>query len=479
MPQSVPNLFPPPPPTRPKPAPSQQSQQPSQSDGQSFEDALGRVKDRGAREADPADKQPAKAEQKKPAKRSKAEGDAEAPPKAGTKDPKAKQTPDSHDGQPQADDSGQQSAGDGQKQSKKQPPEKGASNADLTDAVAGASVVQAKVAPAKPTADPKPRRATDSASGSDKPVKSAKAAPQQPAVQELRADADQPDADPSNSSATQAQNADQKNADRDPSGNSTPESSEEVLGATKSPGAKPPLLAPKQDVRSAPESDADASAQQAVAAAAVVSQLASDLEESGDAGQDKSDPAGDMKAIAKTASAAGDGASAVSAPDQSRPKAPAGVFRLPASDAAPPAPPEAQFAEANHARIVGAIHGQLLPGGGTMHIRLDPPELGALNVRVEMRDGVMTAAFETTNDQATKLLSHSLGDLKSALEAQGVSVEKLHVRQSEHQQSSSGEDRRGERQQDSAAQREQQRRDLMRRMWRRLMKGQDPLDLVA
>jgi flagellar hook-length control protein FliK len=114
-----------------------------------------------------------------------------------------------------------------------------------------------------------------------------------------------------------------------------------------------------------------------------------------------------------------------------------------------------------------------------MHIRLDPPELGAVNVRVEMRDGVMTAAFETTTDQATKLLSHSLGDLKSALEAQGVNVEKLHVRQSPQHQPGGGEDRPGGRQQDSAAQRDQQRRELMRRMWRRLMKGQDPLDLVA
>ena len=48
-----------------------------------------------------------------------------------------------------------------------------------------------------------------------------------------------------------------------------------------------------------------------------------------------------------------------------------------------------------------------------MHVRLDPRELGAMHIRVEMRDDVMTASFETTSDQATKLLSHSLSDQKS------------------------------------------------------------------
>jgi flagellar hook-length control protein FliK len=151
------------------------------------------------------------------------------------------------------------------------------------------------------------------------------------------------------------------------------------------------------------------------------------------------------------------------------------------ADAAPVSA-TAQFAQANHASVVSGITGRLLPGGGSMQIRLDPPELGAMQVRVEMRDGVMTASFETSNDQATKLLSHSLGDLKTALEAQGVSVERLHVSQAPRQQESSSgnnQKRDSEPRQDTTAQQEQQRREMMQRMWRRLMKGQDPLDLVA
>jgi flagellar hook-length control protein FliK len=146
-----------------------------------------------------------------------------------------------------------------------------------------------------------------------------------------------------------------------------------------------------------------------------------------------------------------------------------------------PSSAESQFADANHPKIVSGITGRLLPNGGAMQLRLDPPELGAMQIKVEMRDGVMTASFETSNDQATRLLSHSLGDLRSALEAQGVSVQKLQVTQSPKQQTSSGEGQKDNSQtpQDTASQHEQQRKEMVRRMWQKLMGGQDPVDLVA
>jgi flagellar hook-length control protein FliK len=153
-----------------------------------------------------------------------------------------------------------------------------------------------------------------------------------------------------------------------------------------------------------------------------------------------------------------------------------------AADDSPAGAPGADFSDVNHPKIVSGIAGRLLPNGGTMQIRLDPPELGAVQVRVEMRDGVMTASFETSNDQATRLLSHSLGDLRTALEAQGVSVQKLQVSQSPKQhQSPTGDGQKDSSQtpQDTASQREQQRKDMVRRMWQKLMGGQDPVDLVA
>ncbi len=143
------------------------------------------------------------------------------------------------------------------------------------------------------------------------------------------------------------------------------------------------------------------------------------------------------------------------------------------------ATPQTQLVEATHEKIVTAVHGQLLPNGGTMRIRLDPPELGALQISVHMRDGVMTAAFETSSDQATRLLSHSLNQLKTVLESAGVSVEKLHVQQSARQSSSSQDNSEDQPSGQQQQWQEQQRRQMLQRMWRKLSGVDDPLDLVA
>ena len=152
---------------------------------------------------------------------------------------------------------------------------------------------------------------------------------------------------------------------------------------------------------------------------------------------------------------------------------------------APAGPPEAQFAQANEAKIVSSVHTQLLPNGGTMRIQLDPAELGSMQVSVHMKDGVMTATFETATDQAARLLTHNLGQLKTALESQGVSVGRLHVQQSPRDSQSnsrdSGKNSDGGANDQTAhqQQQDQQRRQMLRQMWRRLNGGKDPLDLVA
>lgn len=150
--------------------------------------------------------------------------------------------------------------------------------------------------------------------------------------------------------------------------------------------------------------------------------------------------------------------------------------------APPVVPPEQTFLEANRPNIISAIRTQLLPGGGTMQLRLDPPELGAMQVTVHMRDGVMTASFETSNDQATRLLSHSLDQLKGVLESQGVQVDKMQVRQqspADFRQQNDNSRQQQQQAQDNPARQQQQRRDLMQRMWAKLALGDDPLDLTA
>jgi flagellar hook-length control protein FliK len=170
--------------------------------------------------------------------------------------------------------------------------------------------------------------------------------------------------------------------------------------------------------------------------------------------------------------------------------APAPATHASTAHATPPiplaqsAPPEVDFAAANHGKIVTGIRGDLLPGGGTMQIRLDPPELGALQISVRMQDGVMTASFQTSTDDATKLLSHSLSQLKTVLETQGVSVEKLHVEQAPREQRSDNDRNQSQQHPNAAydqtsARQDQQRKEMLRRMWRRLSFGSDPLDMVA
>ena len=118
-----------------------------------------------------------------------------------------------------------------------------------------------------------------------------------------------------------------------------------------------------------------------------------------------------------------------------------------------------------------------------MRLRLDPPDLGAMQVTVRMRDGVMSAEFQTSNDQAAKLLSHSLGDLKTQLETQGVSVDKLHVTLSPQESRGAAGDSESRQQREQSPtdeqRREQQRKEMLRRMWSKLAKGDKPLDMVA
>jgi len=168
---------------------------------------------------------------------------------------------------------------------------------------------------------------------------------------------------------------------------------------------------------------------------------------------------------------------------------PAAVHADPVAPAAPDdaTPPELRFAAANHDNIVKSMRADVLPNGGSMRIRLDPPQLGALQVTVQIRDGMITAAFETSNDEATKLLGHSLNQLKAVLESHGVGVEKLQVQQAPRDERPGGaapDDHNSSRDQhpqdrDHAARHEQQRRDMLRRMWRRLSGVPDPLDVTG
>ncbi len=165
---------------------------------------------------------------------------------------------------------------------------------------------------------------------------------------------------------------------------------------------------------------------------------------------------------------------------------PTSTAKAAAPQAAAPAPqpamtPEQRFAQVNHANVVQSIRSQLLPNGGRMQIRLDPPELGALQISVQMQNGQMIASFQTSSDQTASLLSHSLDQLKQSLESQGVSVDKLQVRHAPAAPDRQNDEPSQNPQQrhDAESQQEQQRKQMIRNLWRRLAKQPDALDVTA
>jgi hypothetical protein len=69
--------------------------------------------------------------------------------------------------------------------------------------------------------------------------------------------------------------------------------------------------------------------------------------------------------------------------------------------------------------------------GGSLTLRMEPASLGALKIRMDLDAGRVEATLEATSDRARRLLDDSLPALRSALEAHGLSVERLDVRLAE------------------------------------------------
>lgn len=65
--------------------------------------------------------------------------------------------------------------------------------------------------------------------------------------------------------------------------------------------------------------------------------------------------------------------------------------------------------------------------GGPIEIRLSPPELGSLQVRIEMKEGVMTASLDVETPAARNALLDNLPALRDRLEQQQIRLEKFDV----------------------------------------------------
>jgi flagellar hook-length control protein FliK len=65
--------------------------------------------------------------------------------------------------------------------------------------------------------------------------------------------------------------------------------------------------------------------------------------------------------------------------------------------------------------------------GGSVRLRLHPPELGSLRLEVALRNGTMTARLEVESDSARAMLLDNLPALRDRLAQQGIKVDRFDV----------------------------------------------------
>lgn len=93
------------------------------------------------------------------------------------------------------------------------------------------------------------------------------------------------------------------------------------------------------------------------------------------------------------------------------------------ADLADPAAGERLFAST----VSRGLEAALRHNGGSVTIRLKPESLGALRIDLSIEQGVVSAQFQVTTDQARGLLSKHLAALRSSLEAKGFGVHNVDI----------------------------------------------------
>ena len=90
--------------------------------------------------------------------------------------------------------------------------------------------------------------------------------------------------------------------------------------------------------------------------------------------------------------------------------------------------------------------------GGTLQLRLSPPELGSLRLELTVKDGALTASLETETHSARRLLLDHLPALRDRLADQNIRVERFDVnvgRDGQQGQSSASSQQHAQQQQQS------------------------------
>ncbi len=149
------------------------------------------------------------------------------------------------------------------------------------------------------------------------------------------------------------------------------------------------------------------------------------------------DPASKANTIADNAMVNAAGAAVDRAPS---PEAPTAAAAPSAPAAAPPPPPVDQLAA-----VIRPLQ-RSADGNYQLRIEMRPAELGRVDIRVEMRDGVLHASIHTEHQQTADLVRNALDDLRSKLDADGMrsgqfTVDSQGAGSSQHESTTASADR--------------------------------------
>lgn len=86
-----------------------------------------------------------------------------------------------------------------------------------------------------------------------------------------------------------------------------------------------------------------------------------------------------------------------------------------------------QFAQTMSGLIIGKFDMTTVNGVSEAKLMLFPEHLGQVDVRITMQNGVLTAIFQTDTALAKDMLDNQMAQLRAALQAQGLHVDKLEV----------------------------------------------------
>jgi flagellar hook-length control protein FliK len=152
----------------------------------------------------------------------------------------------------------------------------------------------------------------------------------------------------------------------------------------------------------------------------------------------------------------------------------------------------ASASDSTYDQVVLGLRTKMDAANQKAEMDLNPPNLGRLHVSVEVSNGLLTAQFRASSDVVRDLLSSKMDHLRSVLEGQGITVDKLAVSTTPTPSTTGGEFRpttsAGTEQHDGrsggafAQDRQTPRQnsgEAFSQMWRAALGKEQPIDLLA